>query len=128
MTNNKRGAGKAGIARLLAIEHLCSGVPEPGRCLVRMPSAELKSLLDEIHEPPEFVGLGGKVIGPTSRGLFGATPLHVARFEVMFTSSVCCSTRALKSTHAASAATRHSRGGWPGAHRGREVTPEQGCR
>ena len=27
---NIPAAGKAGIARLLAIEHLCPGLPEPG--------------------------------------------------------------------------------------------------
>jgi hypothetical protein len=28
---NHRATGKAGITRVLAIEHYCSGLPEPGR-------------------------------------------------------------------------------------------------
>jgi hypothetical protein len=31
MQPNHPAAGKAGLARLLAIEHYCPGLPEPGR-------------------------------------------------------------------------------------------------
>jgi hypothetical protein len=31
LISNHPAAGKAGIARLLAIEHHCPGLPEPGR-------------------------------------------------------------------------------------------------
>jgi hypothetical protein len=34
-TANKSAAGKAGIARRLAIEHHCPGLPEPERYVVR---------------------------------------------------------------------------------------------
>jgi len=34
---NNPAAGKAGIARLLAIEHHCPGLPEPGRYAMGRP-------------------------------------------------------------------------------------------
>jgi uncharacterized protein len=43
-----------------------------------MPPSELQDFLDEIRDLPEFVGLGDKFVGFSTRGLFGDTPLHVA--------------------------------------------------
>jgi ankyrin repeat protein len=39
---------------------------------------DLPTFLDEIRDLPEFVGLGDKVTGVSTRGLFDCTPLHVA--------------------------------------------------
>jgi ankyrin repeat protein len=43
-----------------------------------MPSSELEKFFDEIRDLPEYVGLGEAFAGPSTRGLFGDTPLHVA--------------------------------------------------
>jgi ankyrin repeat protein len=46
-----------------------------------MLSAELQGFLDKLRDLPDFAGLGESVVGISSRGLLGDTPLHVAAIQ-----------------------------------------------
>ena len=127
MQANQPAAGNAGIASRLAIEHLCPGLPEPGRCgithhdlqsemsivrsqirsaLVFPMRARVSAHMSDVrrtHQEQLLVGVDRqRGVGVTSSGRFGLVALlALSRLgsAACYSRHACCRSSALSVSH-----------------------------